>query len=354
MGIFASIDGLSFGRVTKDLVVMCADRSGKYVICLERSGNIEIRSDDGIYSSRQLNLIPTCCCQSPRGSWIIGFDSGTISEFDFELNLIQSFTVPGTIRAHSGSVVNVVPGNKDYESSDSLLFISAGLDNYVHFWNFAGNHISAKHTQSPVTAMCISYNIVYVAEKGNKVSAAEITERVDSNEHIETKGKGGLKVRIQHVTEKQKLNIKHRTITIPSNIKAMAPIPNYNGCLATLEDGQIIVLNEKCLVTTFQISNTHPCLSVAPINVNKKTGSLSYFVINSYNEMYSCVNEVKTKIEGTAIPVIAFSESAIFVVTKGEIIARDVRKLAKYAPKNQELNARKGLVEYIQKQRISD
>ena len=146
------------------LLMMCLSEDGKNLLTIEKNGFCKIISTNGNRCQRQLSLVPSCCSVSPRGGWLIGFESGTLSEFDLNLQLIQSFTKPGFSRAHKGSVASVSPVFGTSDKSDSLLCISAG-EMTLTFWSWNGMSLHTMNASSPIQMTCLSKNILYMAQQ---------------------------------------------------------------------------------------------------------------------------------------------------------------------------------------------
>jgi hypothetical protein len=282
---------------------MQATEDGKNVLVVEKTGFCSVRSINGMQCQRQLSLTPTCCCLSPRGGWIIGFESGTFSEFDISLGLIQSFTIPGQSRAHKKHVTNILPVFGTGSKSDSLFCISSGADNKINFWSATGIHQYSLNTQYPITAIGINEDKLYVAESSMKLSIIDIKSKAST------------------------------TVDLKSNVKTIVPISGYRGVLVALTNAQIIIVSETEIVTNFQTFNEAPFACVCPLKADKEQGLFSYYCINDNGDATLRCLEYDTEPMPKAMKFITTSDDEIFTIEEGKLIRRSMYSLEKKSTK---------------------
>lgn len=302
MGTAPSV--VEFGTGNAQIACMQATEDGKNVLVCEKTGFCSVRSIDGKSSQRQLSLTPTCCCLSPRGGWIIGFESGTFSEFDISLGLIQSFSIPGQSKAHKKQVAGIVPVFGKGTKGDSLFCISSGGDNKINFWSATGIHLYSLNTQYPITAIALNEDKLYVSESSMKLSVIDINTKTST------------------------------TIDLKSNVKYIAPIDRYRGMLIALTNAQIVIVSETEIVTTFQTFNEAPFACITPLKVDKEQGLFSYYCINDNCDASLRCLEYDTEPMPKAQKIITISDDEIFTIEEGKILRRSMYSLEKKSTKN--------------------
>ena len=310
MGSSHSVE--EYGVIPSQLLAMQATRDGKNILSIDKFGLCKVHSINGNQCQRQLSVIPTTCSVSPRGGWIIGFESGTLSEFDLNLTLIQSFTIPGRSRAHKSPITTVVPVFNTPDQSDSILCISAA-DSTINFWSWNGIRLYTLNAASPIQGLCISDNLLFIGES-KKITPIDI----DSKRNL-------------------------ANILIPSNVYSMVPIPDVIGILVATDDGQVLILSEKSIVAQFSFFNKPPVRCIVPLKVEEETGLFSYFCINQNGEFsIRCLEFDLTEINNHSsdkeykdyLPIFTYNEDTVFVIQKGKLKEIPIYSLAKNSFKN--------------------
>ena len=256
---------LCIGESPKKIEMMaCNDKS---VMILTPTKNIEIRNFDGTSIIKPLNMQPTCCCATQTGGWIIGFNSGHLSEFDSNLQLLVSYRTPGNYRAHEGSVVHVLE-NADIAHKGFYHMASVGSDNTLNFWNKSGNHLFKFHFENHFTSLCLTSCIAYLA---------------DDHQHIFSVN-----------TEK----FNSFTVNLPNNIKSIASLGESDLILAVLDNGIVSIVSPTQVITKFQFLNNQNPSKILPLVVENQTGLITYAVnivsIKSNNIVVYSLSELET------------------------------------------------------------
>lgn len=291
MGSWFSID---YGSVSATTIGIQASEDGYNVLVIDKGGFVSVKSINNNNSTHTLSLIPSSWCVSPRGGWIIGFKNGTVSEFDLNLNLLQSFTTPGASKAHKGVVTQLVP-TKD----KNTLFISTGEDNTINFWNYNGIQTLTLPISAKITAMCIANDKLFTCDTRQKVSVIDLETR------------------------------NNQTYNLHSTVSYITPIPGYKGCLAALSNGQAVILSEKDLVAQFSYNNNTPIANLTPLHVDRQNGLITFYCVNEKGENSLRCLEYEIKSKSKSKPFFSVTNEFLFTTSGGKIVRYSISALAK-------------------------
>jgi len=289
----------SLGNVPDELVGISCDASGENLLAISSNGLIQIRSLLNNQCFRMLNLEPTSCCYSRNGTWIVGFKTGQISEFDMELNLIRSFTPAGKTRAHNSEITRILP-----VSQSSVFIISSSTDNYVRIWNENGQCESQILTPCVINAICCNERYLWIAESSLRVSVHDL------------------------------LSNKVYRYNSPTIVLSMTIIDEYNGCLVSLHDGQIALFSYDQVVSQFPFVDRKKVLSAFPLCIEKDSGLLSYFAVDNERNATLRVLEYIVSDMGKYSHIYSYSGESLICIDDTRFISHNLTNLKKASLKN--------------------
>ena len=274
-------------------MIACNDKS---VMILTPTKNVEIRNFDGTSIIKPLNLQPTCCCPTISGGWIIGFDSGHLSEFDSSLQLLVSYRMPGNYRAHEGSIKCVLE-NKDLENKGFYHLASVGSDNTLNFWNKAGNHLFKFHFENIFTSLCLTSCIAYLAD-----------------DH-------------QHIYSVNTENFNSFTVNLPNNVKSFAPLNEGDLILAVLDNSTVSIISPTKILIKFQFLNNQNPSRILPLVVESQTGLITYAVLDQNKKLTLRALEKVTSELGEVNPIYAVSPNYVVTIKSNNIVVYSLSEL---------------------------
>ena len=177
---------------------------------------LEVRERGETIATRVVSLEPSCACPTGTETFVIGFSNGTLSEFDSELNLINTFCLPGTCHSHTGGVVGVATCYRK-----ELLVFSIGHDKKWNVWSQSGLIKSIALTEQPVCA-CACDQYAWTADKLNRM----------------------------HVLDLDTMNVS--VFSLPGPVTYMETFRGKNGgVIAVIEDGSVDIFSYKEVVAQF-------------------------------------------------------------------------------------------------------
>lgn len=259
----------------------------------------EVRSLKDSLATRILSMEPSCICSTSADSFIIGFKTGFISEFDYNLNLNTTFTFPGRSKAHNGEIIQVTSSNICY-------MISIGTDKSMNFWNMKGLHISTMTTTGQFTSVCSSSLFIWVADTNQRMYV------IDSSN---SSGKEPFRT--------------SSSFNIPDIIVAMAPFGEGKGCIASLKSGSVIIVSTRGVLSHLAFLNCPPIVSICPLRIDYQTGLISYLAVDSEGNLNLRVLEYVVKELGKCSSFFTLNENDVITVIKGQITKFSREKLEK-------------------------
>lgn len=285
---------LCLGDSPKKIEMMaCNDNS---VMILTPTKNVEVRNFDGTSIIKPLNLQPTCCCATRSGGWVIGFNSGHLSEFDNSFQLLVSYRTPGNFRAHEGSVLLVLE-NEDLTNEGFYHLASIGSDNSLNFWSKTGNHLYKFKFEPNFTSLCLTSCIAYLA---------------DDHQHI-------------HSVNAEKFN--SYTVNLPCNAKSIGSLGERDLILAILENGTVSIISPNQVIIKFQFLNNPNPSRILPLVVESQTGLITYVVLDQNKKLTLRALEKVTAELGEVNPMYAVSRNNIVTIKSNNIVVYSLSEL---------------------------
>ena len=257
----------------------------------------EVRTLKESLATRILSMTPSCSCSTSTNTFIVGFKTGFISEFDSDLNLITTFTFPGGSRAHNGEITQVM-------SSPVCHMMSIGADKSMNFWNMKGLHVSTMNTTGQFTSFCSSSSYVWVADTNQRMHVIQ-----SSNSF----GKESFKT--------------VSSFNIPDIIVSMVPFGEGNGCIASLKAGSVIIISTTGVLSHLAFLNRPPIVSICPLRVDYQSGLISYAAVDSEGNLSLRVLEHIVKELGNSYPFFAANNTDIIAIINGKISKFNKQKL---------------------------
>lgn len=227
----------------------------KEIVLLLNSKAIEIRDFDGNSKVKTFSLQPTCCCSTSDNGWVIGFSSGHISEFDEEFNLLLSYRIPGSARAHNSDVIQVYEYHTDIDSKCHL--VTRSSDSTVCFWAKDGTHMFTYSSKSPVTALTSSPFYTFIGLE-NKSFITIDNEMFTSAKCL-----------------------------LESPAISVSPIGTGLAALAVTDNGNVSIVSNTDAVTfrfTYRADESK-IVSVLPLIVEEQTGLLTYVAVTAKGQL---------------------------------------------------------------------
>ena len=274
---------LILGDARENIKSMAATNDG--VLIIDDTKTVTILDFDGTVINKTLSLQPTCCCATSTGGWILGFKTGQISEFDEKMNLLFSYRLPGTARAHSGQVTHVRE-NADTESKKCHL-ISVADDGTCNLWGPNGSHLYCFTSQSGLCAMESSPFFAFLADKSGKM----YTVSADS--------------------------LSSTSFALPSPARCIAPIGDGFGCIAALDNGAIAICSSTNVVDVFTFDQKF--VKVVPLHVEEGVGLITYIATDEEGNLYNCALDYIIEQIGEGSPLFAQNSHRLIVILKEKI-----------------------------------
>ncbi|KAH0793204.1 hypothetical protein GPJ56_002913 [Histomonas meleagridis] len=254
------------------------------VLIYTKQNYVEVRSKSEVISSRFLSLTPSCACAIESETYIIGFQNGCISEFDSDLNLLMTYSLPGSTKAHSENVLCVA-------SSKNCHLFSIGSDKVAHIWDSTGTHIKSFTSKSTYNVACCSSKYCWVSDTNSKISVIDLST-----------------------------NTMTYPLDIRSNATSMAPLPNETCCIAALDDGSVCILTALQVIAQFTFSGRpKPIRSICPLKVDNTTGLISYVAVDSDGVLTLRALECIVSEIGACKPFFAATKDEIIVLMNDHI-----------------------------------
>ena len=297
MGIFSSssiqkdITGIGTDKILSKLTGFTSNENEILYYNKDSFFSVQNIATSETLSTRILSLEPTCICTTKNGSFIIGFKNGVISEFDIDLNLIKTFLIPGSFRAHNGEVTHVVCSSKCY-------LMSLGLDKTMSFWDDNGIRLSSITSTGTFTAICCSDLYMWLADSNHRMHVIDLGER---------------KV--------------YKVFNTQDTVIAMSPFGNGKACLASLKNGSIIIISTYSVMSSFIFNNRPPVISIFPLKLDINSGIFSYFAMDSNGSMTIRTFEQVIKELGTAYPFFSINKDNILVIVNEKIQKFSIKAL---------------------------
>ncbi|KAK8864019.1 hypothetical protein M9Y10_011713 [Tritrichomonas musculus] len=257
----------------------------------------EVRTSKDSLATRILSMAPSCLCSTATDTFIIGFKTGFISEFDSDLNLITTFTFPGSSRAHNGEVIQVM-------SSSICHMMSIGNDRSMNFWNMKGLHISTMTTTGQFTSFCSSSLYIWVADTNQRMYVIDLASN-SSKESFKT----------------------FNSFNIPDLIVSMVPFGEGKGCIASLKSGSIIIISTTGILSHLGFLNQPPVVSICPLRIDYRTGLISYVAVDVEGNLNLRVLEYIVKDLGKSSPFFTTNDTDLITIIDGEIVRYNKKKL---------------------------
>ncbi|OHS94863.1 hypothetical protein TRFO_10780 [Tritrichomonas foetus] len=278
-----------FGKVPSEIAGLTA--TSDEIMYFTKDSFCEIRTIDDSLATRILSMAPSCVCASSIGTFIIGFKSGYISEFDTDLNLLTTFTIPGGFRAHNGEILQLV-------SSLNCYLLSIGSDKTLNFWNFKGLHLSALTSTGSFTALCCSHDYAWLSDLNQRMHIIDLHTR----ERI-------------------------RSFNLPGIVVSMSSFGDGRGCIASLKDGSLNIYSTFGVLAHLPFLNHPPVISICPLRIDPQNGLISYAAVDSKGNLSLRVLEYIVKDLGQGAPFFAVNDKEVVAVINGQLLRLSKDKL---------------------------
>lgn len=303
-----------YGLAPDDL--LCIIPNKDQILLVTKTGDLEIRDSVETVATRKLSLEPTCACATPTGTYIIGFKNGTITEFDEDLNLVNTFCLPGSCHGHTGSVISVAASL----TPEPYLF-SAGADKCWNVWNIGkGLLMSSNPFTGNLVGTCASHLYAWTADSHGRV----------------------------HV-----LNIADMKLThFPGSglITSMTPIANGTGFIGTMQDGSVHLFSTNDVIAQFSSAGMQNKMA-AVLGIRQEDGLVSFvagdcegrMTLRALEHVVGDVSKGVGIFTATDKDLIGVEDNRIVKIAKAPLIAKSVKSL----PEDMEL-PRKTIVRFLQ------
>ena len=243
---------LILGDADKNITaISCNDKN---VLILNDTKTVTLLGFDGGSLTKEFSLQPSCCCSTSTGGWVIGFKTGQISELDSNLNILLSYRLPGSARAHEAEITHVRE-NADTESKKCHL-ISIASDGTCNLWGHEGRHIFCFSSQNGLSAIESSPFFAFLADKKGKF----YTVSVDSLTSFD--------------------------FLLPSPARCITSLGEGFACLAALQNGSVAVLSSTNVIDVFEFERK--LTKVMPLALEEGTGLIVYFAIDEEGKLVIC------------------------------------------------------------------
>lgn len=285
----------------------CIDGISAYedeFIYFTRSGFFEVFSKDESISSRLLSMHPTSVCSTTFHTFIIGFRNGFISEFDSQMNLLTTYTLPGTFTAHNDMITQI-------GSCPQFHLMSISTDKSMHFWNSKGLHMSTITSNFMFTAFCVSSDFLWLADSRPRMYVCNLSSLNKSSKKKQSFKK-----------------LKSFDLSVPGIVVAMAPIGDGNACIAAMRDGMILILSTSAILDIFNPFSDHVrIMNICPLRVDFRTGLISYAVVDSSGNFNLVALNHVVKNLGQIAPFFTSNETDILSIRNGQIVRFNKKQL---------------------------
>ena len=223
------------------------------VLMLTDSNEIELWTFGGDSTTKSFNLQPSACCSLSTGCWVIGFESGYMTEFERDLALVRSYRVPGATKAHNGSVTKVMEIGGDGDTGNYIM--SFGSDNVVRFWGKGGD---LRHEFAPkfkLTQLCCSSHLAFLVDDHKSVYVIDL------------------------------LSFSEKRFPVVAAVKSIATIAFGGAALAVLEDHSVALMSRTEVVEAFRFKENDFMASVLPLTVEEDTGLSTYACVDTLGRL---------------------------------------------------------------------
>ena len=218
------------------------------LLFINETNTVEIRRFEGETQQIPLNLQPTCCNMSYSNGWFLGFKTGQITEFDSNFEVVMSYRLPGSVRAHESEVLSLA----EVDSGDIRL-VSYGADGFIRSWSKYGQllnsfplNISSSNLSSQ---LCISDSAVwYVDEGGKTVSSYNYSTKRTSS------------------------------ILLTNTVVFLKSIAVGRAALVIFDDGSIVLISPTTHIAKFDFQALSKAQELIPLNVEEQVGLITYAV----------------------------------------------------------------------------
>jgi hypothetical protein len=242
--------------------IACNDES---VLLITDSPILELRAFSGAITTKPVSLTPTCVCAASGPVWIVGFASGTITEFDANLQLLFSYRKPGECRAHDAAVTHLLPADDSRQLAVHLT--SLGLDNVVKFWSADGLLIHTFSPSSPVLHLSSAGYLAFICTGPNSIESIDLKDP----------------------------EFRRIAFSVPAPVKFLTLIADGLAAIAVLEDHSICVLSASEVILQFKNLQTDTVVAVLPLNLEGGTGLITYATLDQLGKV--TLRAVKTTLE---------------------------------------------------------
>lgn len=271
-----------------DLIVglACNDNA---VLVINSDKTIKIIKYDGSTFSRKLNMVPTSCCSTSSGGWVIGFKTGFVSEFDSNFVLLLSYHAPGEARAHNAAVTHVHE-NADTSNSNCHL-ITIAEDGTCNLWTKKGQHLFQFTSKSGLTTIGSSQFFAFLGDKMSKLYTVSTS------------------------------SLSTSSYTLPSPVRCIAPLGEGYGCLAALDNGNVVVLSPSQVVETFTYEKK--ITRVVPLALEEGTGLISFLAVDEEGKLLLCVLDYILGEIGDQASYVAYDTLNLVTIWSGKLAVFD-------------------------------
>lgn len=307
-------DANDLGQAPENL--LCIVPSKEQVLLVTKTSDLEIRNSQETIATRKLSLEPTCACATPTGTFVIGFKNGTITEFDVDLNLVNTYCLPGSCHGHKGEIISLAAS----PTREPYLF-SIGADKCWNVWNInKGLLMSSNPFTGNLVATCASHLYAWTADTHLRV----------------------------HVLSLDTMKLKH--FPGPGLISTMMPIANGTGFIAAMQDGSVDIFSTYDVIAQFPAASMQNKMA-AVLGIREDDGMVTFvagdcdghMTLRALEHVVGDVNRVIGLFTATENELIGVENDRIVKIEKKPLIVRALKNL----PEDMEL-PRKSIVRFLQ------
>lgn len=260
---------------------VCAACNDTAALIITDQKQIELRTFSGETLTKTFNLRPTSVCSLRPNGWAIGFSNGFLSEFDASFELVRSYRTPGTPRAHTDEVRDVVYIDSDEGGSAHLM--SYGKENVVCFWGKSGELLWSFVPRSGLIHGVCSPYFGFFADGKKQIHTVNLESFENAN------------------------------YPLISNVKSIVPIGDGFAALAVLENHWVCLLAPSGVVETFKFAEADMMTGILPLVVEDGTGLITYITVDSSGKLMLRALEEVTGELGEGYKLIADSPTHVLV-----------------------------------------
>jgi hypothetical protein len=224
------------------------------LLILNDSRTVELRALTGESLTRTFSMVPSssCALSTYPAHWIIGFQSGVLSEFDSELNLIRSYRERGEARAHSSSITQVY---QTVHPSGLCSLVSVADDDVINFWSTAGQFLHQYVPPKRLVQVSAAPLALYAANDQSEVTVISLGD------------------------------FSRKTFRVGSPIVSIAAIHDGIAALVGVSEHRILLVDSNGLRSKFEFGIGDKVVKIVPLTVETESGLITYLAVDQFGKV---------------------------------------------------------------------